>query len=187
VDTVATVVSILFNPMVYATLYFAGLALHGVPAWACFVSWCLIVLAPAALLGTGIRAGWWSDPDVSRLRERRTFLPFAVLSTAVAAGLATRQGFPYPVRLSSVSMCCWLAASTLVSLFWKVSLHVGATTGILGLVSLLFGPAAAAALAWSPLLVAWARLRLRQHTLGQVIGGIVLGVLAVGAATQLVR
>lgn len=181
VPVAANVVSLIFNPLVYATIYFAFLAAAGAPAGECAISWCLIVLAPTAVLFVGVRVGVWSDLDVTRPRERRTYLPWAALSAAVAAAVALGTPFTYAVRLSVVGIAVWLTASMLVSQFWKVSLHAGGTCGIVGLVWILFGPAAGLAIAWTPFVVAWSRLYLGKHDAGQVAVGFVLGALAIVA------
>jgi hypothetical protein len=184
-QALARAVSLVFNPMVYATLYCAFFSWRGRDPRAWAAPWCLIVAIPAALLFAGLRLGWWSDPDVTALAERRTYLPWAATSAALGAAVALASRAPYAVRLSALAIALWLAASAAVSQFWKVSLHVGGTTGVVGLLWLLAGPASGAALLWTPLLVGWARLRLRRHDLGQVVGGIALGTAAVVAAHAL--
>jgi membrane-associated phospholipid phosphatase len=62
----------------------------------------------------------------------------------------------------------------LVSLFWKISGHTTAITGLSVALFALFGWPAAPALVMIPL-VSWARVRLNNHDLGQTIGGVVLG------------
>lgn len=183
---IASTVSTVFNPFASATLYFAGLAaVVGAAVWWCLISWSLIVLFPGLVLLRGLKLGVWTDPDFPRLRERRAYLPWAAVSSAVAMALAVLAPFPYPVRLSVVGICLWLVGSMLVTLFWKASIHVGSITGIVGLVWVLFGHVAGGALMWAPFLVAWARLYLRKHDLAQVLGGALLGTLALMAAVAL--
>lgn len=133
-------VSVLLNPLVYARLHWAGgpRLLGGT----LLALWVLIVLLPAALLFFGLHRGIRSDPDITNPRERRTYLPWAALSAGVSAAVALLVPFVRPVRLSVVGIFAWLGASTLVSLVWKASLHVGGTTGIVALVWVLFGPVA---------------------------------------------
>lgn len=80
------------------------------------------------------------------------------------------------------AVALWLAVSTLVSLGWKISLHEGATVGVVCLVAYLFGRWALWALVWAPLLVAWARLRLGRHTPAQLLAGGAAAVAAFAVA-----
>jgi hypothetical protein len=138
----------------------------------------LIVPLPGALLLAGLRAGIWTDLDLTPLKERRTFLPWATLCAVAAAAVAWRWGFAPVVLRASLGIAFWLAASAVISLFWKVSLHTGATMGIVILVWAAFGAGAGLALVWTPLAVAWSRVVLRKHDMAQVVGGIVLGAIA---------
>jgi membrane-associated phospholipid phosphatase len=183
----ARALSVLFHPMVYATLYLAALATARGASWArpCAEAWLLLVVAPALLLLWGMRRGLWSDPDLTRLRERRTFVPWVAACGGAAAGLAYLSGFPHGLRLSLLAIFTWLGLTAVISLGWKISLHVGAVTGVLALVALLFGLRPTAALVWTPPAVAWARLYLRRHTPAQVAAGAALGALSVALAAAL--
>jgi hypothetical protein len=184
---VAAVVSAVFNPFVYATLYLAALALHGVALGPCLLAWGLIVLVPTAVLLWGLRRGTWSDADVTLPRERRVFVPWVTLPAGVAAAVALAAQFEYPLRLSVVGMFLWLAMSALVSLWWKASLHVGGAAGMAVLAWVTFGPGAGLALSGIAVAVAWSRLRLGRHDQAQVAGGCALGILAVALALAAVR
>jgi membrane-associated phospholipid phosphatase len=64
----------------------------------------------------------------------------------------------------------------LVTLRWKISGHTTAMSSLAMLCWLLIGPAAAPMMLSVPL-VAWARVRLRRHTLAQTLAGAALGTL----------
>ncbi|WXG43458.1 MAG: hypothetical protein WED04_05375 [Promethearchaeati archaeon SRVP18_Atabeyarchaeia-1] len=76
----------------------------------------------------------------------------------------------------SIAYVCVTSSVALVSFFWKISVH---TTGIAGPVTgLTYVFGWIAALLYLLLLpVAWARLRLKAHSLSQVVGGAVAAVL----------
>jgi hypothetical protein len=178
----ARAVSLVFQPAVTLTVLLDVLAIRH-PAWrgAILAVWALLAALPALALAIGMRLGVWSDIEITRLRERRTFLPIAAAMAAAIAIWALLAPFPYALRLVAVAVAVWLIGSTLVSFVWKISLHEGATVGMLCLVAWLFGIGAAGAFVWAPLLVAWARLRLGQHTPAQLLAGAA----AAGAAFAL--
>ncbi|MCY0879510.1 MAG: hypothetical protein OWU84_11290 [Firmicutes bacterium] len=180
---IAAILSTLFNPLVYCTLFLGSLALWR-PGWAgrLLVVWVGLVLGPAALLLWGHARGIWSDLDVSRREERRTYMPGVVGFASATAASAWGLSFPAFLRFSVSAIAIWLALSTLVGFWWKISLHVGGTVGIFGLAALVWGLPAALAVAWVPVAVAWARLALKRHTWDQVIAGAVAGGLALAIA-----
>jgi hypothetical protein len=187
VRSAARFLSLLFNPLVAATLYLVGVVLaHRGWAEDAALLWLLVVAAPGVVLALGIRRGVWSDLDVSRLAERRTFMPFAVGFAAVGAFGAAWLRFPRLLAVSALAILVWLALSTAVGFVWKISLHVGGATGLLWLVGMTFGGAVALSLVWIPPLVAWARLVLRRHDLPQVVAGAAAGSLAAVVAAHLV-
>lgn len=184
----AKTLSLVFNPLVFATflcaLFFWG---HGA-SWARYLlpTWALLVALPTLLLVVGIRLGYWSDLDISHLHERRTYMPLASLLASGSVVLAFVDHFPLAIRLSVLAILFWLIISTLVSLFWKLSLHVGAAVGTIALIGYIFGPDRAYDLLWLPPVLGWARIRLRAHDPWQVLGGALAGLLAVSLAMAVV-
>ncbi len=182
-DRLARGVSWLFNPLLSLTWLAAALFVVHV-RWRAedLVFWLLLAVVPALILVGGIRAGLWSDLDVSNLRERRTYLPWASLSAAALAVWAFLAEFPVGLRFAAVAIAVWLCMTTGISTLWKISIHEGATVGVIVLCAYLVSHTLAAALVWAPALVAWARLRLRKHTLGQVVAGAALAAAASAVA-----
>ncbi|MCL6594948.1 MAG: hypothetical protein K6V73_01890 [Firmicutes bacterium] len=182
-DRVARALSVLFNPMVALTLWAAAvIALH--PAWwgAAALVWLLLVALPGLALAAGLRLGVWSDADVSDPRQRRAFVPLAAACAVALAGRALLFPFPAVLRFAATAIAAWLCLTALASTVWKISMHVGSTVGILFLSGVALGWLVALALAWAPFAVAWARLRLRRHTPGQVVAGAAAALAAVGVA-----
>jgi membrane-associated phospholipid phosphatase len=133
----------------------------------------LTVLVPLLYLVWLLRRGLVADLDV-QLREQRIR---PLLFTVVCAGLAwiiLKLGVA-PQQLVVVASALSLMTMIILSitLWWKISVHCAAV-------------AVAAAVTWSlfglalPLLmgapfIAWARVRLRRHTVAQTIAGLLLG------------
>lgn len=79
-----------------------------------------------------------------------------------------------------------LVSVTLVTLVWKVSIHVAVVAGSFVTLVILFG--------WTLLillpivvLTAWSRVTLRDHTASQVIAGTLLGATVAGTMFGLLR
>lgn len=175
-DRTARFLSLVGSPPILGTLFFTVLALvGGAPAYvAVGVSWVLMIFLPSAALLLLVAKGQIQDREMSDVRDRRRFMPVALLFGVAALFLAIRLHFPLAVKVSVVGMSLWLFFGTLVGQFWKVSLHVSGTTGIFWLSLVFFGPGALL-LIWLPPAVAWSRLRLDHHDLWQVWGGAALG------------
>ena len=72
----------------------------------------------------------------------------------------------------------WLAGMFLITLFWKISGHVGALTLAVLLIIQWFGSPWSLFLLTIPL-IGWSRVATRHHTLGQVTGGAVYSLVIV--------
>ena len=82
-------------------------------------------------------------------------------------------------------MVAGVAVALLISTFWKISIHTSVTAGSATILALVFGPAALV-LGSLVAAVAWARVRLRAHSVSQVIVGAAVGAgVAYGAFTAL--
>lgn len=109
------------------------------------------------------------------LRAQR-LRPYLTLTAGTLAGwLALRAG-PAPAPLTAFAGALFVEAVALLAItsFWKISLHTTAVTGVAALLWLYTGPVALPLIGLVPL-VAWSRLRLRRHSLGQTVAGAVLG------------
>ena len=183
----ARFVSLLFQPAVTFTVLLGALvAAHPHALEPASVVWGFLAALPAATLIVGMRLGVWSDLEVTDPRERRTYVPACALYALAAAGWCWAVHAPAELRLVATAVALWLTASTAVSLGWKISLHEGATVGVLLLAAELFGRGWLLALAWAPFAVAWARLRLDRHTPAQLAAGALSALLSVALAVRLV-
>ena len=133
-----------------------------------------ICLVPLAYVLTQVRRRQLSDHHVS-LREQRP-VPFLVAIGSVIVGLALLRtlGAPQMLLALIVAMLAGLAVSLLVTLAWKISMHVATLSGAVVIVLLVFGPWLLPIVALV-ILQGWARMQLRDHTLGQVLSGAAVG------------
>jgi membrane-associated phospholipid phosphatase len=173
--------NIVSPPVIFAVL---GLALSLAEAglwpgflWAAVFGF-FVSLAPILFILFMMRIGRITDLHMNTRQER--YLPYLVSIVSSAVVLLPLYLFDGPVLLSCLTILniVVLFILGLVNTFWLISIHttsVSAATVIFGLV---FG--SGAAVAFSPFLlsVCWARLYLRRHTPGQVVAGLLLGLVA---------
>ena len=128
------------------------------------------------------KSGRWGTVDASDRRERPVLYALAL---AVSLGywlwLGGRHSATSNGVLGSVAMLC---VAGIANRWIKLSLHM-ASLAFAGMALLaLWPPAGFIALVLLPLL-AWSRLRMARHTVPEVIGGSLLGLLA-GIALRLI-
>ncbi len=129
----------------------------------------------------------WADRHLDQVRQRARVLPVIVASVALGALLLWALGAPREVLAMMAAM-----AATLVALLpftaagWKISGHTSVSTGGIVMLAVALSPAWLLVLAIVPP-VAWARVRLRAHTTGQVVAGSAIGALVAGLVFALGR
>ncbi|MCM0676576.1 phosphoesterase PA-phosphatase [Micromonospora phytophila] len=134
---------------------------------------CAVV--PIGVIVYGVRRGWLTDRHIGDHTQR--LRPLGLGLTSVAVGIALLAAFDPPRLLFALMVATLVngAAVTAVNHWWKLSVHVATAAGSVIILILVFGAALHAL--W-PLVaaVAWSRVRLRDHTLAQVIAGATVGV-----------
>ncbi|MCP3803302.1 hypothetical protein NLX83_28890 [Allokutzneria sp. A3M-2-11 16] len=123
----------------------------------------------------GVRSNRWTDRHVTVRRERVVPLLFSLAS--VAAGVAVLSAAPgVPANLLAVTRIVLTGAIVvfLVSLAWKISIHTSVASSVVVITAVTFGGL------WLlsgvlVVVIAWSRVRLCQHTLGQTVGGAIVG------------
>jgi hypothetical protein len=134
------------------------------------------VLLPTFCIWYGVRRGWLTRNWLARRQERPVPLLIAILSVIAAVLLVQLNRGSQHVLESLYAMAFVLAIALAVTLVWKISIHVAVLAGAVVIIGQLFG---ASCIVLMPLvvLVAWSRVELREHTLAQVGGGVVVGVI----------
>jgi hypothetical protein len=142
---------------------------------------------PISYIVRGIRRGHYEDHHVSVRERRPTVILFAAASVGVGLALMILFRAPRELVALVVAMLAGLALTLVVTKWWgKVSFHTAVASGTATTLVLVFGPWLH--LTWLVVgLIAWARVRLREHTLVQTVVGAALGALAAGVVFPLVR
>lgn len=171
----ATIISRIFEPVVVlSVLILIALARSGLEVFAYYrfigIFFFLMVLPPMSLLIWAVRTKRISNWDIGDRRQRVHALALLLLFQLFNVILTWIFGNAYLLQIILLFFF-WFLGFFLITLFWKISGHSGITTlGSLFMIQW-FG------VAWWPVLfsipmVSWARVIRKDHTVGQVIGGV---------------
>ena len=173
-------VSAVTNPLFVAlptlllvALHTASDPLHALLWWAVAVVG--ISIAPLLFIRRGVRRGDITDHHVSVREQRLVPLLFGLGSIAIAFVLLLMLQASRALIATVTAVIVVLVIATVVTRFWKISLHLVGIAGAVTAFVLMFGPLF---LFLSPLvvLVGWARWQVRAHTLLQALAGTLLAV-----------
>lgn len=142
--------------------------------WAVLTAFLCSVL-PYAFVRWGVRHGRWTHRRIPR-REQR-LIPFLVALACVGSAIAllgAAPGAPRELLALTVAMVVGLCATLLVNLAWKISVHTAVAAGVTAVLVATYGAPLLCCVP-VPVLAAWSRVTLKDHTLPQVVAGAVLG------------
>lgn len=133
------------------------------------------VLVPVGYLVWLLRTGQVQDFHL-RVRTDR-FRPMVVTITSSGFAWLVMQLNNAPYVLTTVALAAWIQSVLLffITLRWKISAHSAAAATLAMLGWKIATPSVALGFSALVPLVGWARVRMRRHTLWQVIWGGVLG------------
>ncbi len=142
-------------------------------------------IAPFAGIVWAVVAGRVTDHHVSQRAQRPVIICLSLAS--FAAGYTTLRLGGAPSTLLDVMIALLAAAVVclLVTLSWKMSMHMAVAACAAVLLQTVAGAAAWVGLPVL-LLIAWSRIRLQDHTPAQTIAGAVTGALVSGTVYALV-
>ncbi|MFD9130185.1 hypothetical protein [Kitasatospora sp. NPDC059571] len=141
-------------------------------------------VVPTLILRLGEHRRSWGDRHVRRRRDRIAAAPAVMASVVTGTVLLYALDAPAAVAMLVTAMVAVLFALLLVTFFWKVSVHSAVASGAVAVLAAVFG---LWVLLLTPLVAAigWSRVRLRCHTVGQVVVGTAIGATVGTAACTL--
>lgn len=144
--------------------------------WA-FVYGLLVCLLPMLYVAWMVHRGSITDLHMRVRRER--LRPFAVslVCTLTAWGALVAMEAPPIVPLFALCSLVQLAVMAGITLVWQISMHAMSISGAVVAAGAFFGAVPALAVLPLVLLVGAARLRLKRHTVSQVLAGAAVGVI----------
>jgi membrane-associated phospholipid phosphatase len=173
----ARVISDVISPPVVTILgaLFFAMAIDTRPGWIWTSSYVFVVMCiPTLYIIWLVKHGMVTDFHL-RVREQRLKPNLMIAGCSIAGWLLLLLGSaPYPlIALAGIGV---IQTTTLlvITTKWKISGHSTGIASFAILVWSLYGVAALPVLLTIPL-VAWARLRLKRHTLLQTIAGAAMG------------
>ena len=171
----AEVISWAFFPPLVATVFFVFLIfwysadLSEGLKWATYIAPFLIFL-PLLFFAITYKLGWVDDLDLTNRKDRPLYLVVFIFSLIAALVLLFFLHAPLKFIVYTLSGLLMTIATTIITLYWKISFHTAVTTSVVTAITILGG------LRFSPLfilvpIIAWARVTLKKHTFWQVVGG----------------
>ena len=174
-ERIAKIITRIFDPIVVFSLAIIVGAVHsGMSGGALFyflIVFALLVIAPPVVfLVWAVKTKRVSDVDVSNRAQRIRVLFIFGLFLLVDYFVIKSFG---NISLESFFLQCilWFAGFFAITLFWKISGHLAGLTLVLGLLFRWYGLPALPLFFFIPL-VGWARVVSKNHTVAQVVAGI---------------
>lgn len=170
----AETVSVLLGPQVWSPLLMvavaarAGFSLGQLYLWFP-VFFLILVVIPISYLYLAAKYGRTTAWDLPQKKDRYLFLGVCCLLLIFSVGLAYLSAnlFLYHLNLIILGL---LTILTIITYFWKISLHTSLNTAGIILVNYLFDWKLLYLFALLPIIY-WARLALHRHNIYQLLGG----------------
>jgi len=174
----AEVVSWAFFPPLVATVFFIFLIfwysadLSEGLRWVTFISPFLIFI-PLIFFAVMYKLGWVSDIDLSDRSQRPLYLVVFIIGLAIASAILYFLQVPLKFFVYTFSGLVMTILTTIITFCWKISFHTAVTTSVVTAITILGGARYIPIFLLIPI-IAWARVKLKKHTVSQVIGGFVV-------------
>ncbi|HXL02593.1 MAG TPA: hypothetical protein PK016_05680 [Candidatus Atribacteria bacterium] len=173
-ESLAQTFSLVLQPSAIATLLYLVVSFSFATGWRTWVFFLIglffVGVFPILLVLFLTKKGKVSDPDLPNREER--FFPYLMICSSYLLALVIFLLASAPLPLVAIT-CCYLGVTfvgALISLFWKISLHLAGIAGpVTALVMILNPYWAFLYLLLVPL--GWARIYLGKHNLYQVVAG----------------
>jgi hypothetical protein len=190
---VARVITEILAPAVWAAAMPVIIAVHAATNPPAGVAWGALAalfssVIPYGVIWIGVRRGRLTDHHIGRREQRRVPLLIGLASVLVGLAMLVMLRAPHELVAMVTVMLVVLLGTTVVNQFWKLSAHTAVSAGSVTVLVLVFGPTLLAAVVCVAL-VGWSRVVLpdrtggqtHDHSVGQVLAGVALGVVLAGA------
>jgi membrane-associated phospholipid phosphatase len=173
-------ISIIIHPIVYPLVTLAIIideATHGDHALSfrfLLLALALTSLPVTLLVGYQVASGHWTDLDVSVRKQRYFLYPFGLAGLVLLALAFRWLGAPAVAVKAAVASVIANLADGVINFWYKVSAHTTSAAVCATLLTLLV-PALAVPSILAAVAVAWSRVELGRHTVGQAVLGLGVG------------
>jgi membrane-associated phospholipid phosphatase len=180
-----------FAPAVLAAVLPVVIGVHAGRTVPTGLGWGLLAslfcaILPYAMIWVGVRRGRLSDRHIGVREQRTKPLALGLVSVLIGLALLALLGAPRELVVLVVASFIGGFVATVVNHFWKLSVHASVASGSMVVLVLVFGPVLLAT-AVVVAAVGWSRVRLGDHTTGQVVAGTVIGAVIAGLVFGLLR
>lgn len=177
----ARIISIIGHPFVLLPLTVVIASFQNASPGRAFITGAVTVLATVFpllfIIRRRVKAGKWSDHDVSEHSERNNFYAIVIPVVALSGLLFWFLDFPRALLTGVGISVCLLLAAMFINRRSKISLHlIFAFYCAVSLIAVGFWIGAGFILL--AVAVGWSRVILKRHTLAQVLSGAALGAFA---------
>jgi hypothetical protein len=175
-DRLAEAVSSIFHPFIVVVPTMLIAILYGGSSLAQALFWTvlsigIVILPLVYLIYSGVRSGRYSDPSISMREQRRSLYITASLLFILLIAILVLGRAPWVlIACLTAAVLATLIGFVINARFTKLSLHSIAIAGCTT-VMILTLPWLGITMALIMPVVAWARIRLRHHTLAQILMG----------------
>lgn len=120
--------------------------------------------------------GIFSDWDLSKKDERYRFYSFLLLCGIVYIGVALYfRGVFFPMSLIALGIVIGILVFDFFNRYIKASIHISVSCAFVLTIGLLYGMKTFMVLFWIVPLLGWSRLKLKKHTIAEMVAGGMLG------------
>lgn len=145
-----------------------------------------VTVIPYAVVIVGVKIGRWKDRMLTTRRQRIvpiiSNIGFAVIGLVITV---SAPNAPREIPAFIGAAIGTQALLFLINLTWKISFHAGVSAGMSAILAMTFGTRILFILIPLVVLICWARVRLREHTVAQVVVGVPVGGVALGVIYDL--
>jgi membrane-associated phospholipid phosphatase len=184
-ERLARLTTNVLNPFLVSGIVMVLLAVETTSGALDAVKWALISLALSVLPVFSVvfylvrrrkMDGFFTNPR----GQRNVIYILASALGAIGCGLLWYLKAPEVLAVTFTAGLISIVVFMVINYFWKVSLHTAFTAAAVAIIIIVYGTAAAWTIVFLPP-VAWARIKLAQHTVAQVItGGLLAAAIVVG-------
>jgi len=180
---IANLTSNILNPFLVGLIVILLLSFESTSSILDALKWSLILIAvgilPVFLVIVYLVQTGGLDSIFTNAREERTKLYLLTGVCVIVSGVILLQfGAPLILVATFIAALILILVFISINLWWKISVHTAFIAALVTILVILYGPIAAVSAVLLPL-IAWARIKLRHHSLAQVTTGALLATLIV--------
>lgn len=174
-NQIANNISDYLNPLVISLILLAAVSINTTPNALAALGWFTLVVAlnilPVLLIAIlMVRTGRMDTLFSNRRHQRHRIYVIGIFFTVITMLCLNYFQAPTEILALLVSSLVTVVTFAAVNLWWKISVHTSTAAAMVVILHIIYGWWAVPSLLIVPAM-GWARVRLAQHTLGQVIIG----------------